>query len=211
MQFLGQFDQLEDLRYSLPIETEVYEFVCEQEVKHKTKDIYSLWISNKHRKALERMLDIYKLVVENEYQVSDELVNKMMENILLYLKLFIEVLLYELDRPSDLKIVSALSKTMITAHDNYDLQAVFWETYFFSDNFNHQTFAEQILQQNPQLPRHLDYDHLLTRAKEYEKETYFRKLLEISLQFDLDEYEQSKSFDSLLVFYCKLIYYLVLK
>ena len=106
--------------------------------------------------------------------------------------------------PSDLKTVNTLSKTMILAHENYDLRAIYWETYFFSDKFHHQAYAEEMFQQNPQLPRHLDYDHLLVRAQKYEKESYFRKLLEISLQFDLGEYEQSISFDNLLIFYCKL-------
>ena len=106
---------------------------------------------------------------------------------------------------SDLKTVDTLSKTMILAHENYDLRAIYWETYFFSDKFHHQAYAEEMFQKNPQLPRHLDYDHLLVRAQKYEKESYFRKLLEISLQFDLGEYEQSMSFDNLLIFYCKLL------
>ena len=97
--FSGQLHQLEKLRYVLPIESDMYEFVCEQEVKHKTKEIYSVWASKMHSKALEKMLEIYTLVVENEYQVSDELVNKLMRNILLYLKLFIEMFLFELDQP----------------------------------------------------------------------------------------------------------------
>ena len=91
--FSGQLYQLENLRHVLPIDSDMYEFVCEQEVKHKTKEIYSLWASKMHSKALEKMLEIYTLVVENEYQVSDELVNKLMRNILLYLKLFIEMFL----------------------------------------------------------------------------------------------------------------------
>lgn len=99
LKFSGQLYQLENLRHVLPIDSDMYEFVCEQEVKNKTKEIYTLWASKMHSKALEKMLEIYTLVVENEYQVSDELVNKLMRNILLYLKLFIEMFLFELDQP----------------------------------------------------------------------------------------------------------------
>ena len=65
LKFSGQLHQLENLRHVLPIDSDMYEFVCEQEVKHKTKEIYSLWASKMHSKALEKMLEIYTLVVEN--------------------------------------------------------------------------------------------------------------------------------------------------
>ena len=160
--FSGSCNQLEDLRLSMPIETKIYEFVSEQEVKYKTQSIYdSLWREKKRSEALEKMLEIYTSIVENEYQVSDELATLFMRNVLLYLRLFLEVLLFELDQQEDLKVVDDLSKTLILAHDNYDLRALYWETYFFSDKFAHQIYADKLFQENPQLPRHLNFDHLV--------------------------------------------------
>ena len=191
----------------MPIETKIYEFVSEQEVKYKTQSIYdSLWREKKRSEALEKMLEIYTSIVENEYQVSDELATLFMRNVLLYLRLFLEVLLFELDQQEDLKVVDDLSKTLILAHDNYDLRALYWETYFFSDKFVHQKYADELFQENPQLPRHLNFDHLVKKSQKYLRENYFRKLLEISLQFDLGDYEKSLTFESLVVFYCKSIY-----
>ena len=184
----------------------MYEFVCQQEVKYKTKEVYKIWTLEKHTEALEKMLQLYTLVVENEYQVSDELVTILMRNTLYYLKYFMEVLLYTKNDTDNLKIVDTASKTLILAHDNYDLRSLYWETFFFSDKFNHQSYADEMFQENPQLPRHLDYDHLQSRAQKYERENYFNKLLEISLQFDLGDYEKSLSFDGLIVFYCKSIF-----
>ena len=197
---------LENLRHILPIDSPMYEFVCQQEVKYKTKEVYKIWTLEKHTEALEKMLQLYTLVVENEYQVSDELVTILMRNTLYYLKYFMEVLLYTKNDTDNLKIVDTASKTLILAHDNYDLRSLYWETFFFSDKFNHQSYADEMFQENPQLPRHLDYDHLQSRAQKYERENYFNKLLEISLQFDLGDYEKSMSFDGLVVFYCESIF-----
>ena len=66
--------------------------------------------------------------------------------------------------------------------------------------------SEDVQRTISQLPRHLDYDHLQSRAQKYERENYFNKLLEISLQFDLGDYEKSMSFDGLVVFYCESIF-----
>ena len=64
-----------------------------------------------------------------------------------------------------------------------------------------------MFKEHPQLPRNLDYDHLLKRAEIYDTENYPRKLLEIALEFDLDDYEKQKAMEQVLIFYSKILFY----
>jgi hypothetical protein len=89
---------------------------------------------------------------------------------------------------------------------NFFFQALYWETFFFSEEYKYQSFADNFLAEHPKLPRYLDMDHLLDRAVRYQQESFFRQLLEISLKFDLEEYEKIRALESLLVFQCKCFF-----
>ena len=192
-----------NLRMALPIETEAYSFVCEQEIKQKAQAYYALWRKGLHTDSVRKMLSLYDLIVSNEYQVSDDHMNDLMIKMLRYFRIFTEELLFEFENQSDLKILIDASKELIQAHGNYDLRSLIWETYFFSTEFKHQVYAMEMFQELPQLPRHLNFDHLLKRAGIYKQENYYRKLLEIALKFDLDDYEKKQSLEHVLIFYSK--------
>lgn len=109
------------------------------------------------------------------------------------------------DHKEDLKIIYDQGRQLSLAHDHFYLLALYWETFFFNDEFTNQTFSDQIIQENARLPRYLNFDHLVARAVKYEKESFFRKLLEISLQFDLPNHAKSRALEGLLIYQCKFL------
>ena len=54
-----------------------------------------------------------------------------------------------------------------------------------------------------QIVHSLDPDHLLGRAHRSRNESNFRRLIEIALTHDLDDYEKTRFFEGLLVFQCE--------
>lgn len=54
-----------------------------------------------------------------------------------------------------------------------------------------------------QIAHYLDPDHLLGRAHRSGNESVFRRLIEIALTHNLDDYEKTRFFEGLLVFQCK--------
>lgn len=55
---------LSQLRMKLPLETEWYDLISEEEVKRKSFQIYVLWKEGKHEEALESIFDLYNNIIE---------------------------------------------------------------------------------------------------------------------------------------------------
>merc|ERR1712080_125765 len=161
--------------------------------------------------------------VPNDLQINDQLVEKLMKKILKYLRLFLEELLstslkkeeQNTDTADLLKEVYEIGKscTLAESHHKYDLCALYWETFFFSGDPKHQIYAVELLEAIPELPQKLDYEHLLARLAHYHRrmtfdyhhglEHFHRKLMEISLKFNLGAYQKQRAYENLLIYYCE--------
>ena len=97
----------------------------------------------------------------------------------------------------------------IYLYSKNSILALYWETHFFSHELKHQSYADEIFQKHARLPRYLDFDNLVKRAGKYQEVEIYRKLLQITLQFDLDPYEQGKAMNGLLIHYCEYTFLLL--
>lgn len=88
-------------------------------------------------------------------------------------------------------------------HGDFSLLAYCWETLFFSGKFEMQERADKFLVANPKLPHYLDADHLLARANRFNSEPVFRRLVQMCLLYDQDDYEKTRFFEGLLVCQCE--------
>ena len=112
----------------------------------------------------------------------------------------------KLENLPELDLIYHYGKLLIVTSDHYNLLALYWEIFFFDfSHFSSGQKAEELLQETPQLARHLNFRQLTNRADKFDKVSIFRKLIEISLQFDLSEEQKRLAFDALLVFQCKYI------
>ena len=110
----------------------------------------------------------------------------------------------KLENLPELDLIYHYGKLLIVTSDHYNLLALYWEIFFFDfSHFSSGQKAEELLQETPQLARHLNFRQLTNRADKFDKVSIFRKLIEISLQFDLSEEQKRLAFDALLVFQCK--------
>ena len=205
----GSFELIEQFRFSLPIETEAYELVCESELQQKCQNVYKMWSDQRHDEAMVGILDIYKSIMDGEYQLQTDLQTKFLQRVLIFIRLFTEELTIEskdLQDLPELDLIYHYGKLLIMTSDHYNLLALYWETFFFDSNFSCQQKAEELLQETPQLARNLNFSHLVNRAEKYDKSSIFRKLIEISLQFDLSEEQKRLAFDGFLIFQCEYIF-----
>ncbi len=198
-------DKIHSLRQALPPETESYDVVSNVEVGQRLMNVYKeSWVKDRQEEAVNQLLDIFKSVIENDYPVSDDMFSDLVKKCLMYVRLFGEELLFKLDDETLFEAIVAKGKSFVKVHDNFELLGQCWETYFFSSEFKHQKKAEDMFDEIPNLPRYLDFDQLIGRAARFGDEAFFRKLLEIALKFDLDQYEKCRTLESLLVLQCKL-------
>ena len=149
------------------------------------------------------MLQLYKDIIEHEYNVSEDMLEHLQKKILRFLRLFIEEALFTFNNQELLKIVFESSKDLASTHEEFELQLLFWETHFFSSEFKHHAYAEELFQLNPRLPRYLNFEHLLAKADKYGVESIYRRLLEITLQFDLDSHQKKLALSYLLLYQCE--------
>ena len=203
----SSFELIEKFRFSLPIETEAYELVCEAELQQKCQNVYKVWSKQKHEEAMIGILDIYKSIIDGEYQLNADLQVKFLQRVLVFIRLFIEELTIEaenLEKLPELDLIYHYGKLLIVTSDHYTLLALYWEIFFFDfSHFSSGQKAEELMQETPQLARHLNFSQLANRADKYDKVSIFRKLIEVSLQYDLSEEQKRLAFDGLLVFQCK--------
>ena len=122
-----------------------------------------------------------------------------------------------------LRLVEQRGRIVAETHGDLTVLASCWETMFFSTRFELQQRAAAFLKENVkvghillnsviplnmespnlQIVHSLDPDHLLGRAHRSRNESNFRRLIEIALTHDLDDYEKTRFFEGLLVFQCK--------
>ena len=154
--------------------SKAYEFVCEEEIKFRAKSIFALWKENNtnNQAPVQKMLNLYTLIIENEYQVSDESIDFLLRKLLRYLEIFFDSHLLENPTDYQMKFVKNACVNLISAHNHFDLLALYWESFFFSHEFTHQKYSEDLFHEFPQLPRYLDYDRLLDKAEIYGKGTF---------------------------------------
>ena len=88
----GHPELIEQFRFSLPFETEAYELVCEAELQQKCQNVYKGWSRQKHEEAMIGILDIYKSIIDGEYQVNAELQVKFLQRVMVFIRLFSEEL-----------------------------------------------------------------------------------------------------------------------
>lgn len=83
--FSDSIEQLEALRQVMPIGTDLYDMVSDREVLERCKKIHFQW-KTQRRESMKNMLTLYQSLVEDEYQVSDPMVDSLLRRVLLYLR-----------------------------------------------------------------------------------------------------------------------------
>ncbi len=98
-------------------------------------------------------------------------------------------------------------------HGDLSLLVTTWEAIFFASavvsspsspsSLAKKKLADRFLQAHPGVPRHMDVDRCLSRARRSGREEAFRELLQTCLRFDLGDYEKTRAYEGLLVFQCE--------
>ena len=143
----------------------------------------------------------YELAVPSRF--GDSLFRLLLEKTKKLLRIYMEESAFQ--NNVDIKFMGKIyefSANLVKTHQHFQLQALYWDIYFFSPDANYQGYAEKLILDNPELTKYLNFSYLIERADRYQYTSIHQKLVEISLQYG-DENAKRITLNSLVRHYCK--------
>jgi hypothetical protein len=199
----GDSGLLSALKQALPVQSASADLVFQGEVDHRLRKNHEAWKRGDKSEAVGHVLDLHRGLHEEEFHLRGATLDALLAKIRNYLRLYLEETLAAGDEAEILPLVKREGLAIADLHADYSVLVLFWETLFFSSKFSTQQLSEEFFQEHPKVTRHIDVDRVLARANRQKDEGRFRKLVEISLQYDLEDYEKTRAFEGLLVYQCE--------
>jgi len=186
--------------------------VFESKSKLQLNKVSELWGAGKRLEAWVRLVELYKASSEAAVQgeISQQAGSTVLASCLLYCRAYIESSVLSMDDPQILKAMRSGAEAVAGAQRDPSLLVILWEAFFFAPTFQEQQEAGQLQSELPWLLNCVQVEQVISRCRKYEKELFFRNLLEASLrQLPDSENEEgalaatilkSRSFEELLAY-----------
>jgi len=178
------------------IRNEFYKEICEI----KLRNIITRWQNDEKLDAWIQIIEFYRNLMDDRknYVISGPAIQQTVKKCRQFCKLIIED---NMRRENQfLAALKSGSLRLASEHRDVYLLLTFWEALFFSTSYEHQTAADKLLEELPQLVQYMQIDSVVSRAEKYQTESYFRKLIELNLKYNGSDYNKSRSFEALLRF-----------
>jgi len=186
--------------------------VFETRSKLQLNKVSTLWDSGKRLEAWVRLVELYKASSEAAVQeeIDQQAGSTVLASCLLYCRAYIESSVLSMDDPQILKAMRSGAEAVAGAQRDPSLLVILWEAFFFAPTFQEQQEANQLQSELPWLLNCVQVEQVISRCRKYEKELFFRNLLEASLRQlpDIENEEgalaatilKSRSFEELLAY-----------
>eukprot|EP00095_Tigriopus_kingsejongensis_P007695 maker-scaffold142_size315517-snap-gene-0.16 protein:Tk07695 transcript:maker-scaffold142_size315517-snap-gene-0.16-mRNA-1 annotation:"orotidine 5 -phosphate decarboxylase" len=194
------FDLMKQLKEAAPMKSSVAELIYVRDVKDQTKWNLKRWKEGERKQAILANLRLYQMLLEEEYHLDFQALDKLLQQIRNYTRYFLEDTIHKHLSEELLDSIKQEGLSIGATFHDYSIAVLFWEGMFFSASFHQQKISEDFfMEHSSAIRKQFDIDHILGRGVRYQSEDIFRRILELTLKHDLGVYEKSKAFEALLV------------
>jgi len=213
LESLSDIKSLGQLYRALPHSSPQKSLVFESRSKLQLNKVSKLWeAKGKRLEAWVRLVEHYKASCEATVkgEISQQSGGTVLASCLLYCRALVESSILSMDDPQMLKAMRSGAEAVAGTLRDPSLLVILWEAYFFAPTFKEQQEAHKLQSELPWLLNCVQVEQVITRCRKYEKELFFRNLLEASLRQSPDSDNQevalaatilkSRSFEELLAY-----------
>lgn len=195
-------DLFRQVKEATPLKSKAAEFVFAKEVEFNLKSNFSMWKQGKYFEAFDLNLKLYRMLLEEEYHLEKEPLQRFQKEIRNLIHYFIEKAAEMRLGENILDFVENECVIIGQTYNDYSLALALWEVMFFGNYFQYQRRAEELFLEHQAIQKQLNIKRILKRASQFEDEEIFRRILELCLTHDLEIDKKTLAFEGLLKHQC---------